>query len=117
MQGLGLEYARSLVEAGCRCLVLTGRSPTLTLETLADFAAAGVAVFTVAADAGDPAAWQSLLRWAHERLPAVQHFAHAAGITGFDMLQVGRTAMQHTCLTGCWCSVNAVGWCALLPTT
>jgi hypothetical protein len=78
VQGLGLEYAKSLAKAGCRCLVLTGRSPALPLETLANFAAAGVTVFTV-------------------RLPAVQHFAHAAGITGFDMLQVGSTGMLHPC--------------------
>lgn len=88
MQGLGLEYAKQLAAAGCRCLVLTGRAPQLSKETLIAFAARGVAVFTVAADAGDAAAWATVLSWAHERLPAVQHFAHAAGVTGFDMLKV-----------------------------
>lgn len=88
MQGLGLEYAQQLAAAGCRCLVLTGRAPQLSKETLIAFAARGVAVFTVAADAGDAAAWAAVLSWAHERLPAVQHFAHAAGVTGFDMLKV-----------------------------
>jgi NAD(P)-dependent dehydrogenase (short-subunit alcohol dehydrogenase family) len=95
VQGLGLEYAKSLAAAGCRCLVLTGRSPALPPEALAVFAAAGVTVFTVAADAGDPTAWASLLGWAHERLPALQHFAHAAGVTGFDLLQVSE-AVGHS---------------------
>lgn len=98
VQGLGLEYARSLAAAGCRCLLLTGRSPVLPLEALAGFAAAGVAVFTMAADAGDPATWASLLRWAHERLPALQLFAHAAGVTGFDLLQVSEAVGHKTCL-------------------
>jgi KR domain len=82
--------------------VLTGRSPTLPLETLAALAAAGVTVFTVAADAGDPAAWDSLLKWAHEHLPAVQHFAHAAGVTGFDMLQVIKADALSTCSSACF---------------
>jgi len=64
------------------------QAPQLSKETLIAFAARGVAVFTVAADAGDAAAWAAVLSWAHERLPAVQHFAHAAGVTGFDMLKV-----------------------------
>jgi NAD(P)-dependent dehydrogenase (short-subunit alcohol dehydrogenase family) len=92
MQGLGLEYAKALAAAGCHCLVLTGRSPALPPEALAGFAAAGVTVFTVAADAEDSAAWESLLCWAHERLPALQHFAHAAGVTGFDLLHVSEAA-------------------------
>lgn len=70
------------------------------METLAEFSAAGVAVFSVAADAGDPKAWRGVLKWAHERLPAVQHFAHAAGVTGFDMLQV--IACKSSCAGCLW---------------
>lgn len=88
LQGLGLEYARQVVGAGCRCLVVTGRAPALPPAVLAEFAAAGASLFCVAADAGDAAAWEAVLKWAHERLPQVQHFGHAAGITAFDLLAV-----------------------------
>ncbi len=72
--------------AGCRCLVLTSRSGTLLLEVLQEFASAGVTVFTVSADSGDAEESAAALRWAHEHLPAVQHYAHAAGVSGFAML-------------------------------
>jgi NAD(P)-dependent dehydrogenase (short-subunit alcohol dehydrogenase family) len=85
-QGLGLEYARQLVAAGCRCLVLTSRSGTLPLEALQEFASAGVTVFTISADSGDAKESAAALRWAHEHLPPVQHYAHAAGVSGFAML-------------------------------
>ena len=75
--------------AGCKCVVLTGRAPALPPATLADFAAASASVFCVSADAGETTAWAAVLKWAHERLPQVQHFGHAAGITAFDLLQVG----------------------------
>ena len=81
-QGLGLEYARQLASAGARCLVLTSRDPHVPAETLAGFASLGVAVFVVRADAGDAAAAARVFAWARERLPAVEHYAHAAGVSG-----------------------------------
>lgn len=85
-QGLGLEYARQLVAAGCRCLILSSRSGTLPFELLKQFASLEVTVFTVETDASDADASAAVLRWAHEHLPYVQHYAHAAGISGFAML-------------------------------
>ena len=81
-QGLGLEYARRLVAAGCRCLVLTSRAPRLPRETLAAFAVLGVAVFVVRADTGDARDTVRVAAWAREALPAVRHYAHAAGVSG-----------------------------------
>ena len=66
--------------------MLTSRSGTLPLEVLQEFAWAGVTVFTVSADSGDAEESAAALRWAHEHLPAVQHYAHAAGVSGFAML-------------------------------
>lgn len=72
--------------AGCRCLVLTSRSGTLPLEVLQEFASAGVAVFTIGADSGNAKDSAAVLQWAHEYLPSMQHYAHAAGVSGFAML-------------------------------
>lgn len=99
LQGLGLEYAKRLVAAGCKCVVLTGRAPALPPATLAEFAAAGASVFCVSADAGEATAWAAVLKWAHERLPQVQHFGHAAGITAFDLLQVGTPQLSASALS------------------
>jgi NAD(P)-dependent dehydrogenase (short-subunit alcohol dehydrogenase family) len=85
-QGLGLEYAQQLVAAGCRCLVLTSRAGTLPASVLREFAAAGVAAFAVAADFSDAASAAAVLEWAREHLPAVEHYAHAAGVSGFALL-------------------------------
>lgn len=74
--------------------MLTGRAPALSVPDLAAFAAAGATVFCVTADAGDSAAWKVVLQWAHERLPQLQHYAHAAGITAFDLLPVSDLAMN-----------------------
>ena len=86
VQGLGLEYARQLAASGCRCLVLTSRRGYLPPETLQGFAAAGVTVYAVATDSGDAAQAVQVLAWAREHLPAVQHYAHAAGVSGFSLL-------------------------------
>ncbi|KAK9803914.1 hypothetical protein WJX72_004698 [[Myrmecia] bisecta] len=85
-KGLGLEYARQLVKRGCKRLLLTSRSPDVPRHLLEEFAAADVAVFVVQADSGDAEASQAVLRWAHEHLPHVQHYAHAAGVSGFSLL-------------------------------
>ena len=87
IQGLGLEYARQAVAHGARNLVVFSREPTLPLDTLREFAEQDVALWVVRCDASSPAAMQQLWIWVHENLPAVQHFGHAAGRSGFDMLQ------------------------------
>ena len=50
-QGLGLSYARSLVEAGSDCLVLTSRTAAMTKGDLVELARKGTAVFVLQADA------------------------------------------------------------------
>ena len=87
-QGLGLQYARQLVEAGCRTLIVASRSAVLPCETLAEFATQGVAVFVVHVDSGDVSATAAVLSWARQHLPAITHHAHAAGVTGQILLKV-----------------------------
>ena len=85
-QGLGLEYARQLAKAGAQALVLTSRQPQLPQDVLEELAAHGVAVFTVAADAGQAGDAAAVLRWVHEHLPACSQLVHAAGVSGFALL-------------------------------
>jgi NAD(P)-dependent dehydrogenase (short-subunit alcohol dehydrogenase family) len=87
LQGLGLEYARDLVARGCRLLVLTSRSGELAPGARREFEAAGARVICKAVDAGDAPAMRALLAWMREELPYIQHVAHAAGVSGFAMLQ------------------------------
>lgn len=47
----------------------------------------GVNLWVVKADSGVAAEVQAVLLWAHENMPAIEHHAHAAGVSGFDMLQ------------------------------
>ena len=67
-------------------------------ETLAGFARLGVAVFVVRADAGDAAAAARVFAWARERLPAVAHYAHAAGVSGHAPLAEMTSAQLDTVL-------------------
>jgi len=98
-QGLGLQYARHLADAGARCLVLTSRAPRLSAEELAALARPGAAAFVVAADAGDAAHTARVAAWAREALPAVAHYAHAAGVSGHAPL-VDMTAAQLGAVLG-----------------
>ena len=72
---------------GCRLLVVTSRSGSLPPDALAELAVAGCTVLAVKADSADAASMQRVLDWAREELPHIQHFAHAAGVSGFAMLQ------------------------------
>ena len=63
------------------------REPALPIEVLKEFADQGVAMWVVRCNASSPAAMRHLWSWVHEHLPAVQHFGHAAGRSGFNMLQ------------------------------
>jgi hypothetical protein len=67
--------------------VVTSRSGSLPASALAELAAAGCTVLAVKADSADAATMQRVLDWAREELPHIQHFAHAAGVSGFAMLQ------------------------------
>ncbi len=49
-QGLGLSYAKALVESGSDCLVLTSRSAALQKEELEMLARKDAAVFVLQAD-------------------------------------------------------------------
>lgn len=57
------------------------------MDVMQRFAAEGVAVFAVRADAAEPASMSAVLQWIHERLPALGHVVHAAGVSGHSMLQ------------------------------
>lgn len=72
---------------GCRLLVVASRSGGLPADALAELAAAGCTMLAVQADSSDAAAVQRVLDWAREELPHIQHFAHAAGVSGFALLQ------------------------------
>ena len=87
LQGLGLEYCQSLVQRGCRLLVVASRSGALPAEALAYLAATGCTVLVLKADSADAAAMARVLAWAAEELPHIEHFAHAAGVSGFALLQ------------------------------
>ena len=85
-QGLGLEYARRLATAGCKTLVLTGRTPALSAADLAGFANQGTTVYTVAADAGTHQSMHQELSspaaLGHEHLATINQFVHYDGIEG-----------------------------------
>lgn len=87
LQGLGLEYCKDLVQRGCKLLVVTSRTGVLPAAAAQAFAAAGVQVVALSADAANPADMARVLGWVREELPFIQHYAHAAGVSGFDMLQ------------------------------
>ena len=86
-KGLGLEYARTAAARGAGCLVLASRNPHLSRQDLERLARTGAVCFVVRSDAADPVATAELAQWAHERLPAVQTFAHAAGALGHDLIR------------------------------
>eukprot|EP00887_Chlorella_sp_A99_P003341 scaffold26.g3341.t1 len=85
-KGLGLEYSRSLLAAGCKLLVLASRSGTVAAAVLREFAAQGAAVFAVKLDVGDAPAVHRTLAWMREELSHIEHIAHAAGVSDFCML-------------------------------
>ena len=86
VKGLGLEYARQALHFGCKCLVATSRRPQLSKEELISLVQdhPASAVFLVAADSGSAAAMQRVTSWAHENLPVVENYVHAAGLIGMD---------------------------------
>jgi 3-oxoacyl-(acyl-carrier-protein) synthase/NAD(P)-dependent dehydrogenase (short-subunit alcohol dehydrogenase family)/acyl carrier protein len=87
-KGLGLQYARQLARHGCKHLVLTSRGAggALPADAAAELAALGAAVHVRACDAASARQCAELASWLHEHMPAVQVFAHAAGVLAFDLL-------------------------------
>lgn len=59
----------------------------MALEDLHWFKHRGVDVVVTKADASKASDVRRVLEWVHEELPYIQHYAHAAGVSGFDMLQ------------------------------
>ena len=105
LQGLGLEYCRSLVQRGCRLLVVASRSGALPANALAELATAGCTVLAVRADSADAATVARVLAWAREELPHLEHFAHASGVTGTALLQDMSPQDVHAVAD------VKVGWC------
>ena len=98
LQGLGLEYAKQLVKQGCRTLVLTSRTGALADEDKQHFSAYGAAVHVLKTDAGVASEMQQMLAWVHDNLPPVQQYVHAAGVSGFDMLNsMSSEALLEVC--------------------
>lgn len=87
-KGLGLEHTRRALKSGCPCLVATSRRPQLSKEELIRLVEdrPTSAVFMVAADSGSAAAMQRITSWAHENLPVLQDYVHAAGLIGLDSI-------------------------------
>jgi 3-oxoacyl-(acyl-carrier-protein) synthase/NAD(P)-dependent dehydrogenase (short-subunit alcohol dehydrogenase family)/acyl carrier protein len=85
-KGLGLQCAKQLAREGCKQLVLTSRSGALDPEDTAGFDALGTSVIVKCCDASSSKACAALATWLRENMPAVQVFAHAAGIISFDLL-------------------------------
>jgi acyl transferase domain-containing protein/NADPH:quinone reductase-like Zn-dependent oxidoreductase/acyl carrier protein/NAD(P)-dependent dehydrogenase (short-subunit alcohol dehydrogenase family) len=85
-KGLGLDCAKQLAREGCKQLVLTSRSGTLATEDAAEFASLGTSVVVKCCDASNPNDCTALAIWLRENMPAVQVFAHAAGVISFDLL-------------------------------
>ena len=119
MQGLGLEYARQLAQAGCGHLLLTGRMPIVSRAVLVWFAAHDVTMWTARVDAGQSLTSESVLRWLHERLPPLGQYVHAAGISRADALPViNSTTMWHVMapkvchLTHCYFSESSDSLCS-----
>jgi hypothetical protein len=67
--------------------VVTSRGGAIPPEAAAEFAAAGAEVVCLQADASDANDVARVLARAREELPYIQHYAHAAGVSGFDLLQ------------------------------
>ena len=107
-KGLGLQCAKQLALGGCKQLVLTSRSGTLAPEDAAEFAALGTSVVVRQCDASSPEDCAVFAAWLRESMPAVQVFAHAAGVLAFDLLPDMTEAAFLSSVTP-----KGVGACAL----
>ena len=87
MQGLGLEYCKQLIGRSCSLLVVASRRGSLPLDVLHRNAASASTTFAIQNNARCIASTGARLQWVQETLPYVQHFAHAAGVSDFSLIQ------------------------------
>jgi hypothetical protein len=59
----------------------------LPYATLQGFAASGTCIFTLKSDSSNPQASMAALAWVHEYLPQAKQYVHAAGKSGFTLLE------------------------------
>jgi NAD(P)-dependent dehydrogenase (short-subunit alcohol dehydrogenase family) len=86
MQGLGLEHGQQCVDRGCHLLVLTSRSGSVHKDVLSRLARTGGTVFALKADSSFTHLIAQVVEWTRGALPCIDHYAHAAGASGFAML-------------------------------
>ena len=87
--GLGLVFARSLVEKGARHLALVGRRGA-TPDSQPEIAAMeqmGAEVWTAAADVSSPADMDSVLAEIRKSMPPIKGVIHGAGILNDTLLE------------------------------
>ena len=75
------------MQQGCRLLLVASRSGRLSEEMFVELAAAGCTVLSIKLDCSIALALAEVLEWAHNELPHIDHFAHAAGVPGFALLE------------------------------
>ena len=87
LQGLGMVYACSVAQGGCKVLVITSRSGTLSPTDLAVFIRLGVVIYSIQCQSADASDSAQVLKWVHETLACVQQYVHAAGVSNFALLE------------------------------
>lgn len=87
LQGLGLEYCRTLVHQGCTRLLVTSRTGELPGNVVAEFKALGCTITALQLDSADVGRVSQMMQWIREEMPYIQLYVHAAGISGLRMLQ------------------------------
>lgn len=86
MQGLGLEHGEQCASQGCNLLVLTSRSGSVSKDVLSRLADTGSTIFALRADSTSAESTAEVIEWTRSALPCIDHYAHAAGASGFAML-------------------------------
>ena len=98
LQGIGVVYARHLLEGGCNSLVLMSRSGILLLVDLAELMELGVVVYSIECNSADASQSASVMEWVHETLGCVQQYVHAAGLSSFALLgDMENSQFNHIC--------------------
>lgn len=67
--------------------MITSRAGALPTITLREFAQKSIFLFVIEGDASDTKATAAMLAWVHEHLPHAEEYVHAAGKSGFAMLE------------------------------
>ena len=85
----GRAGSEPLDGASCTCCGIFPAAASLTstlVIRLLPLIPAGAGVFVAQRDASDTGHNQQLAEWLHNHLPAVQTYAHAAGVLGLDLI-------------------------------